>query len=102
MLRVIKPTSPMSIGTWILSGYAPTALAAGELVAGELLERRLEPVVRRSYEGGRAGTLMRIGKALTAAGAATAQAPAATVEPQWQQLSDLEATNRSAQAVERT
>ena len=29
MLRVIKPTSPMSIGTWILSAYAPGAVLAG-------------------------------------------------------------------------
>jgi formate-dependent nitrite reductase membrane component NrfD len=28
MLRVLKVTSPMSIGTWILSGYTPLALAA--------------------------------------------------------------------------
>ena len=30
MLRVIKPTSPMSVGTWILTAYAPgAAIAAG-------------------------------------------------------------------------
>jgi hypothetical protein len=28
MLRVLKVTSPMSIGTWLLSAYAPLALAA--------------------------------------------------------------------------
>ena len=28
MLRVFKPTSPMSVGTWILSGYGPAAGAA--------------------------------------------------------------------------
>jgi hypothetical protein len=28
MLRVIKVTSPMSVGTWIVSGYIPLALAA--------------------------------------------------------------------------
>lgn len=28
MLRVFKPTSPMSVGTWILSAYAPMNLAA--------------------------------------------------------------------------
>ncbi len=34
MLRVFKPTSPMSVGVWILSAYAPAAGAAalGELV----------------------------------------------------------------------
>ena len=28
MMRVFKPTSPMSVGTWILAGYAPAAVAA--------------------------------------------------------------------------
>lgn len=28
MLRVFKPTSPMSVGSWLLSGYAPLAGAA--------------------------------------------------------------------------
>ncbi len=34
MLRTAKPTSPMSVGTWILSGYGPfaAAAAAAELV----------------------------------------------------------------------
>jgi hypothetical protein len=34
MLRVAKPTSPMSVGTWILTAYGPLAGAAG---AAELL-----------------------------------------------------------------
>lgn len=29
MLRVAKPTSPMSVGTWILTAYGPLAAAAG-------------------------------------------------------------------------
>jgi len=29
MLRVFKPTSPMSVGTWILTAYAPGAVVAG-------------------------------------------------------------------------
>src|SRR4030081_1213040 len=29
MLRVLKVTSPMSVGPWLLSAYAPLALAAG-------------------------------------------------------------------------
>ncbi|HEY0559519.1 MAG TPA: NrfD/PsrC family molybdoenzyme membrane anchor subunit [Frankiaceae bacterium] len=33
MLRVAKPTSPMSVGTWLLVGYGPLAMLAG---AGEL------------------------------------------------------------------
>lgn len=36
MLRVFKPTSPMSVGTWILVGYGPLAGLAG---AAELLGR---------------------------------------------------------------
>ncbi|WP_225826196.1 NrfD/PsrC family molybdoenzyme membrane anchor subunit [Streptomyces naphthomycinicus] len=28
MLRVFKPTSPMSVGSWLLAGYAPLALTA--------------------------------------------------------------------------
>ncbi|MBL1082574.1 polysulfide reductase NrfD [Streptomyces actinomycinicus] len=35
MLRVFKPTSPMSVGSWLLAGYAPLALtAAATEVAG--------------------------------------------------------------------
>ncbi|MEU6553515.1 NrfD/PsrC family molybdoenzyme membrane anchor subunit [Streptomyces sp. NPDC046915] len=35
MLRVLKPTSPMSVGSWLLAGYAPlTAIAAATDVAG--------------------------------------------------------------------
>ena len=37
MLRVAKPTSPMSVGTWILTAYAPFAgLAAGSEIANVL------------------------------------------------------------------
>ncbi|MEV5954086.1 NrfD/PsrC family molybdoenzyme membrane anchor subunit [Streptomyces sp. NPDC051987] len=28
MLRVLKPTSPMSVGSWLLAGYAPLTMAA--------------------------------------------------------------------------
>ena len=31
MLRVVKPTSPMSVGSWLLSLYAPVATAAAAL-----------------------------------------------------------------------
>ncbi len=33
MLRVFKPSSPMSVGTWILSAYAPFNFAAGASAA---------------------------------------------------------------------
>jgi hypothetical protein len=37
MLRVVKPTSPMSIGTWLLAGFAPlAALAAADEARGFL------------------------------------------------------------------
>lgn len=159
MMRVFKPTSPMSVGTWIVAGYAPSAFAAaaseltgilppvglaataaaallapavasytavlvsdtavpawhearaempflfvasaasagaglglavagdgedgpvrrlaalgaaGELVAGQLLEQRLEPVVRRPYTSGKAGALLKVSKALAVAGGAGA------------------------------
>lgn len=36
MLRVVKPTSPMSVGTWILTGYGPLAgLAAVTAISGK-------------------------------------------------------------------
>jgi formate-dependent nitrite reductase membrane component NrfD len=41
MLRVIKPTSPMSIGTWIVSAYAPGAILAGGAEIVQLLPIRL-------------------------------------------------------------
>jgi hypothetical protein len=46
MLRVAKVTSPMSVGTWILTGFGPLAglAAAGEMSA--LVPRRLEPAGR--------------------------------------------------------
>jgi hypothetical protein len=44
MMRVLKPTSPMSIGTWILSGFSA---ATGAAAAGEVLGAvRPLPVVR--------------------------------------------------------
>lgn len=37
MLRVVKPTSPMSVGTWLLAAYGPAAgLAAATEVTGRL------------------------------------------------------------------
>jgi hypothetical protein len=50
MLRVFKPTSPMSVGVWILAGYAPLAAgAAAADVAGRL------PRLRRTAGLGAAG-----------------------------------------------
>jgi hypothetical protein len=37
MLRVFKPTSPMSVGSWLLAGYGPAAgVAAASAVTGKL------------------------------------------------------------------
>lgn len=52
MLRVVKPTSPMSVGTWVLAAYGP---AAGVAAAGELQPRWL----RRSPAGRRLAGLAR-------------------------------------------
>jgi formate-dependent nitrite reductase membrane component NrfD len=39
MLRVLKVTSPMSVGTWILSGYTPLALTAAASAVTRKLPR---------------------------------------------------------------
>ena len=44
MLRVLKPTSPMSVGTWVLTAYGP---AVGVAAVSELMPRR----VRRTALG---------------------------------------------------
>src|SRR3712207_8483140 len=41
MLRVVKPTSPMSIGTWILTAYGPGVAIAGAAEVARLLPVRL-------------------------------------------------------------
>lgn len=41
MLRVIKPTSPMSMGTWFLVAYGPAAAVAGGAEVLQLLPDRL-------------------------------------------------------------
>ncbi|GAA3571024.1 hypothetical protein GCM10022197_29360 [Microlunatus spumicola] len=38
MLRVFKPTSPMSMGTWILTAYAPGSVVAGAAEVARLLD----------------------------------------------------------------
>jgi formate-dependent nitrite reductase membrane component NrfD len=66
MLRVVKPTSPMSVGTWILTAYGPFA---GLAAASELLPRRL----RRTLPGRLIATAARPA-GLTAAAVAPAVA----------------------------
>ncbi|MFP5282108.1 MAG: NrfD/PsrC family molybdoenzyme membrane anchor subunit, partial [Actinomycetes bacterium] len=41
MLRVFKPTSPMSVGTWVLSAYAPGVYVAAAAEVARLLPVRL-------------------------------------------------------------
>lgn len=49
MLRVFKPTSPMSVGSWLLAGYAPlAAVAAATTTAARM------PRVRAAATGGAA------------------------------------------------
>jgi formate-dependent nitrite reductase membrane component NrfD len=49
MLRVFKPTSPMSVGVWILSAYAP---AAGVAALAELVPLgRLSPLAKLGTAG---------------------------------------------------
>ena len=71
MLRVFKPTSPMSVGVWILVGYAPLAAAAS---ASDVLG-----VAPRSGRAARAGA------ALLGAGVATYTAALVsnTAVPTW-------------------
>ncbi|HJQ00062.1 MAG TPA: NrfD/PsrC family molybdoenzyme membrane anchor subunit [Jatrophihabitans sp.] len=42
MLRVAKPTSPMSVGTWILSAFGPAAGVAAAAELGRYLPDRLD------------------------------------------------------------
>ena len=46
MLRVAKPTSPMSVGTWLLTAYGPAAGAAGAAELLPLVPPPLRGVVR--------------------------------------------------------
>ncbi|MFI7576980.1 NrfD/PsrC family molybdoenzyme membrane anchor subunit [Micromonospora sp. NPDC049497] len=67
MLRVAKPTSPMSVGTWILSAYGPAAGVAAIAEAASLLpERGLLGLARR--------VLPPVGQVAGLAAAATAPA----------------------------
>ncbi len=88
MLRVAKPTSPMSVGTWILSVYGPLAGLAGaaELVdtvrADRWLPGRLRTPARVLHASGRPAG---IGAALVAPAVAsyTAVLISDTATPTW-------------------
>lgn len=83
MLRVAKPSSPMSMGTWILSAYGPGAGLAG---VAELMPKRL----RRTRLGRLVTTLARpagLWGAATAPGVAsyTAVLLSQTAVPAWRE-----------------
>ncbi len=46
MMRVAKPTSPMSVGTWILTAYGPGAGLAGAAELVRLMPRQCGPLGR--------------------------------------------------------
>jgi formate-dependent nitrite reductase membrane component NrfD len=71
MLRVAKPSSPMSIGTWILAGYGP---AIGLAAAGEAAGL-LPASARTSLPGRLLGSRLVTGAARPAGLAAAALAP---------------------------
>jgi Polysulphide reductase, NrfD len=79
MLRVAKPTSPMSVGTWILSGYSGLVGAAAASELRGLLPRPLAPVLRL------AGRPAGLGAAVIAPAVAsyTAVLLADTATPSW-------------------
>jgi len=84
MLRVVKPTSPMSIGTWILTTFGPASgVAALSELAPLLPERGVLGVARRLL--GPAGTVGGWGAAATAPALATYTAVllADTATPAW-------------------
>jgi hypothetical protein len=91
MLRVAKPSSPMSVGTWMLAGYGPLAAAAavssvtgwfprlgrlaslgaaatGPLVAGYTAALISDTAVPAWHEGHREMPFVFVGSAATAAG----------------------------------
>jgi hypothetical protein len=113
MLRVIKLTSPMSLGSWILSAFSAGAAVAaaaevdrmtgerlplgplrrvlnfvegpagleaaparrlavlgvvGDLVATQVMHRRMDPVVAETLHDARPGTMLRLSEALATAG----------------------------------
>jgi formate-dependent nitrite reductase membrane component NrfD len=80
MLRVFKPTSPMSVGSWLLSAFAvPTAVGVADELPG-FLPPPLRPLVRRLSRPAA------IGSAVLGSGVATYTAVLIcdTAVPSWQ------------------
>jgi formate-dependent nitrite reductase membrane component NrfD len=69
MLRVLKVTSPMSVGTWILSAYTPLALVtAASAVTGKLPWADLAATLPAWHDGYREMPFLFAGSAAGAAG----------------------------------
>jgi formate-dependent nitrite reductase membrane component NrfD len=84
MLRVLKVTSPMSVGTWIVSGYAPLAYAAAaQELAAIVPDAALPDIARRLI--GLAARPAGLGAALVAPAVAsyTGVLLANTAAPTW-------------------
>ncbi|WP_432492302.1 NrfD/PsrC family molybdoenzyme membrane anchor subunit [Kineococcus gypseus] len=84
MLRIAKPTSPMSVGTWILSAFGPLAGVAAVSEAAPLLPRHGVLGLARRVAGP-VGHLAGVGAAATAPLLATYTAVlfADTAVPSW-------------------
>jgi hypothetical protein len=84
MLRVAKPTSPMSVGTWILTAFGPAAaVAAAAEFADRLPSRGALGLARRALpQAGRAAGLASAGVA-PALATHTAVLIADTAVPSW-------------------
>ena len=82
MLRVAKYTSPMSVGTWILTGYGPLAGLAGAVEIVKMLPKLPAPITKVAALAGRPAGL---GAALLAPAIAsyTAVLLADTATPSW-------------------
>ncbi|MBM9593386.1 NrfD/PsrC family molybdoenzyme membrane anchor subunit [Roseitranquillus sediminis] len=76
MLRILRPTSPMSLGTYILGAFGVTTAVSA---LGDLAPMRRRPALRRVADVAQAGA------ALSGAGAATYTAAlmSATSNPYW-------------------
>ncbi len=82
MLRVAKYTSPMSVGTWILTGYGPLAGLAGAVEIVKMFPKLPAPIGKLANMAGRPAGL---GAALLAPAIAsyTAVLLADTATPSW-------------------
>ncbi|MDT4893566.1 MAG: hypothetical protein QOE97_2601 [Pseudonocardiales bacterium] len=79
MLRVLKPTSPMSVGTWILTGFGPLIGLAAASEVPVLLPRQLRPLVRAAARPAGLGAAL-LGPAVASY---TAVLIADTATPSW-------------------